>query len=1150
MARIVIYQAGAWHDFQPYKDRWLGEAPGKVIIPDGEDKDRVTGAFPEINIKDLLTIPELIEGYIKNRREKGLLSRHSVESILSAIMGESDASYLKIEKYKQSYVKVLTDFIYNFRTTSLVDLQTAIAGFKTERFTLREKDLVKIYAEYENKLPDYGFDLRSGLEELLRHAGEGDTRRLLSLGENERVIFLGFNYITPLEEECIVTVSLYAARVSFLYCADEAVAEQATRVQKSVTAVLKRLEGQGARYENLSPAAGDYFADLSRSVFQPQPPGAKVDVRTDKSYDVPVPRDAITVSEANSRYLEVVSIARRIKRLAANGVSLREIRVVAPAYHLYGSIIREVFPEYEIPFSLEKGAPLLQFPLAAIINHLVNQSTSANAYPLREKIFSSPYVSFASKVKPSDLVGFQESGGGELFSGEIPARLINADLSYRLDFSFIKDLRDKAYRTVKPASGTPPLEIVKRYLDGLTWASAAAKEEFSCRCLIQLYLLARAEKKLSAWQTRMSGAAFAEALRELLSRFHIATNSKLSDDIARDPLAVRIRERDAVIIRRVDKLLSEMLSFLAPMDKSPGDKFALVELVRVFSRLMSEATLSRKDLSPPEEAGGVAIQAVDRGQLQGWDYTFICGLVDGEFPAKEEFNFLQPKKEGLGLGRAYTSVDYGRNRFYHLVRSTAKGLFLSRPLSDQGRRLPPSPFIKEIQKCAGPKMMPADCGQPDADREQVYSRREKLFLIGKNVDHDYDKAVPLLNELKHEDEAFFNKITDTLRFDGLTLSAASFSEFDGIFPVLHPAPTNLCGGSATPPLALLSDKVKAIVFTPAILERYAACPMRFFLDDIMGLKPEPDYHPDTVETGLLIRSLLKEYTAGAVAAQGVPRDAPVLLYKLVNDYRQEQEQSGADAFQLRFLHRLAAGLVSPQIKSGEISDNNAIRRPGLLRAFLNYEENGPDYLQPYGAALAGMVALDDKLAIRVELDRADMTAGGKYLIAFLYTTAQAGDPKRIIRGLRFDLPLAVLLCADHASEKQVYIPVAGAGLYLVKTPKGIRRGGYFAIDEIRASRRENTSPEVPIFSGQREGFMPREDFAAALEKIKEHILRLYRLMKSGVFHLPLCLEAEQTCDNCSFGRVCRKEQLRLERLKLHYRYAGADKVNLVREIFD
>lgn len=1098
MAQIAIYKSHTWHDLIEHQNHWLGTGPLTMIVPEHTDKFHLAKTYPELNPNTFFTIPELIENYLKRLGGNGLISIHGLESILS----ESFASYLKIEKYKQGYVKALTDFIFNFRKTTIMDLQSAIDNFKKEdQLTLKEKDLIKIETDYEKKLPDYGFDLKSGLEKLLRNVTEPNIAQQFGINAPDRFIFFGFNFINPLEEEFIFTVFQRATEVTFLLCEDCAAAEPAVRIQKSIMALLKRSQNMTVEYQLPAQHRDNFFVTLANSVFH---------WHSGSNRKIAVPEQKLFLIKENNRFSEMISIARRIKLLSENGVSLKDIRVVTPDYQLYSSIIQEVFPEYGIAFSLENGVPLLRFPLATVILNLVNQSIHPNPYLIREKLFLSPYLSLIIEVKPSDLIKYQEAMGVEL----LPADKLNLfcrPARYRLDFRYTLNILKQAYRTVKATPGMHQLEVIKLYLDGLDWKSATARQKTVSWCLIQFYLRFQAEKSLTAWQLRMSGVEFKEVLLEILNRFNIEENI----DFSNSP-EFGIKERDAAILTQINNLLDEMIASLAPLSKASDAKFALLELVRIFSRLMNGASL----LLP--ERGGVAVQPVNKGQYQCWDYSFICGLVDGEFPGTDQFNFLQPKKEGLSLGNAYTSVDHARNQFYHLIRSTTKALFLSRPLSNNGRKLPASPFIKEIEKFLSPEIHAAAAPFPMSD--QLYSLREKLFFIGKNVDYNYPRALPFLKTIKIQDEVLFKKITDIMRYDGLVLNSAGFAEFDGVF-------------SHTPAsLALLNTDLDKITFTAAIFERYAACPLRFFFDDIMNLKSEPDYHPDLTEAGILIRTILKEYTIKAVTAEGIPDAAATLIRELIIRYFNDQHRdTEADAFQVRLRNHLLAGLGQPEAK-----------RPGLFHAFLENEKNAPDLIRPYAGNLSGTIKLGTELEIRVEIDRVDITRTSDQLILFGYTTASTGNPGKILKGLRFDLPLAILWLSGYVTEQNLKLPVAGAGLYLVRTAKEIKRGGYFAKSSLRTSRQNSVSAAQPIFSGQRDGLITDGDFIPTLEKIKDRILQLYRLMKQGVFHLPLCDEADQSCCNCSFGRACRKEQLRLERLRINLR--DAEDVNNIKPI--
>ena len=92
---------------------------------------------------------------------------------------------------------------------------------------------------------------------------------------------------------------------------------------------------------------------------------------------------------------------------------------------------------------------------------------------------------------------------------------------YRLDYNYTRNIRQEAYRKVKPIPGIPLMEVVRRYLELAEWKNAAEKEEQFGQCLVQFYLQAQAEKALAASPAKLSGAEFQETLREMLDGFHI-----------------------------------------------------------------------------------------------------------------------------------------------------------------------------------------------------------------------------------------------------------------------------------------------------------------------------------------------------------------------------------------------------------------------------------------------------------------------------------------------------------------------------------------------------------------------------------------------------------------------------------------------------
>ncbi len=1118
MSNARAFKAVSWPVIIEHQSKWLPADPLVMIIPERDQKQHVADLFTTLDQTSIFTVTELVERYAVNSLgQKGLISVPFMESIIGTIINTGLVPYLNIEKHRQGYIRAITGFINNFRRSSTVNLKEAFSDFKIEKPGFRENDLIKIYNEYEKRLREQGVDFKSALDSFFDQVTEDNLCSGFGFGKATGFVLFGFSHLTPLEAKLLKYLIRHAPKTVFLHCADETASEQSRRIESSLTEVLEEFSPLQIEELPAGTAHTDPFAQLARALFQPA--GQSIN-KHDKE---------IFISRENNRYTEVAAMAVKIKKLENEGADLSRIKVIVPEYDLYSTLIGEVFPDYSIPYTLSEGLPLTSYPPAMIVNALVCQGTVSNPFPSREMIFSSPYISYQASATCSELSKYQASAGLNMLTEQEMAQKSGREspTTIDLDYPYIKNLSRKAYRVANPAPGTPILAVVARYLDKLTWNNDTEKKEAFYRALLQFFALQAAEKALSFGQSRLNSTEFKAAVPDLLERFNFEENIALANlnpcKAGMSSIEAAIESRDRCIIEEVKKLFDSLVQKTAPETRLP-----VSELIRAFERLMKEARFNYKSPPESEETGqsakaAVNIEPVEQGHYRPGDYIFACGLVDGEFPARDEFNFLEPQKEGLGLGKTYTSVDHARNRFYHLVRSTQKALYVSAPASYNGRMLPPSPFIQELRKQLPDENNGTTNHQQAAKNElpteKLYSTREKLIFIGKNVDEHYDRVRPLLLELYQSDQTYTQQLLDILRYDGLTMSASSLSEYDGLFLASgtgNENPENCWDDNAFDKLA---ESISSIVFTPEIMERYASCPLRFFLDNVMGLKKEPDYHPDTTERGALIRSFLQEHTQAAAETGAIPADAEKRLYESITNYFAGLESDFTDAFEKRFQDRLVAGLNEQEAK-----------RPGLFAAFLNFEKNSPDRLAPFKGKLTGTLNLQEQLPIEITIDRIDLAPVTNSLIIYQYSTAETGDVSKMLRGLRFALPLALLYLIEYTEKFLTGKTVDGAGVYLVKSPKQIKRGGYLAKENLRAKLREQVTDQKPLFSGQREGFLGEEEFNDKLHLIGEEVFKIHRLMHKGAFHLPLCDETNQSCANCSFHRSCRKDQLRLDRL--------------------
>ncbi len=1131
MAESTIYRAPSWQAFSACKAAWATNEPVVMVIPDLQgEKNRVARLFPGLSLERIVTITDLIERYTTySLGDKRLLSLPNLEALIASLLKTGIAPYLNIEQNRQGYVRALTAFINNFRRTTTLSLKSAFDDFAFQIHNFREKDLITLYNEYEQRLHSAGYDFRSAVEDFIDHVstnGEGSTKsispcRACGFEENTRFVFFGFTSLTPLEREFASTVFKLSPGTIFLHCTDQEASEQALRVESSLELFMKQAGVTGSI--DLTPQYKEFglFDLAARQIFQPintTPPGN---------------RPAITLIRPNNRYTEICDLAERIRELLAQGAQPASMRVVIAEYELYATMISETFGDYAIPFTLDRGLPLLLFPVAAVLNDIASLGFIANPYPVRERVLSSPYITCSAEASPEELLAFQQEAGVFMLDETTlrekagPGGKINVTL----DAHYVLNLLRRAYRQGGSDRELPALELARRYLDTEYRTQEGAKVQAYERCLFQLYALEKAEKALSFPRTKMSAEEFREAMTIMLNRFNVEKNiafsgKSLFDGSEPGSAEDTTEKRDRLIISSIKTILERMVRDMPGNpagEQEEGDNrrlYTLQELTRAFTRLLEEARLT----VPPDLHAdqSVSIEPLEQGFFRRAEYNFILGLVDGAFPAREEFNFLQPKKEGLGLGLSYTSVDYARNRLYHLLRSTNTALYVSAPLTHNGRSLPPSPFYGELEKLAADKAVqkipeadrPARHSTPNTDEPPVISTlQDKLLYISKNVDDDYDRVKPHLKEMREKDPSYYRRVEAVMRHDGLTMSAATFSEFDGLL-------TAESYGKEDHVSTLLAQILDTIAFDPTVLERYAACPLRFFLDNILHLKKEPDFDADQTERGLLVRELLCAYSHEAAEKKQVPDNAAKIFLEKLETHFADQEERFIDAFEARFKNQLLAGLEDRQAK-----------RPGLFASFLDFEKNCPDLLEPYLGPLPGQLTIKEDLHVNIPIDRVDLAPAISKLLLYHYSSAQRGDVSKTLRGLRFTLPLALVRLQKHAAEQLPGMHVGAGGIYQVTSPRAIRRGGYIGLNGIRSRRQNEVSPDKPIFSGQNNGFFKQEDdLQKFLELTLERTTTMHEKMKSGVYHLPLCAEKDQSCATCSFLRICRKEQLRLDRL--------------------
>lgn len=1109
MAQITLCSANSWAVFQEEANSWLEAAqkPTLFLIPPNWHEQSVRNAFPGSYVLSTL---ELLEHYVyKKTSQNHLLLRPTIEHLLNTIImektadGKSSSRYLNIETFHQGYIRALGEFILEFRENGPENLLDALSSFKKSALSAKERDLIDIYDDLENVLEQqHLYDYRRALLEFLQDKEQGKPQYFIQeLAEATLVIF-GFNHLTSLESKLLGRLMFRFKQTLFCYCSNEAAAAATFRCQTPISTFIANVKSVFAdRLEEtrVTATAEPGLMPLARLIFEDEKSERLLKNNTNSQ-----------IYGANNRFGEVTYIARQIRHLHDQGIPYDQIQVVFPAYETYASLLLEVFPRYQIPYQLITGTPLVFYPLAQTILTMVTHATVPGPFALREQIFSSSYVTFNMQVTAEILHKFIDNLDEKIFDDDtILDNLLPKPKNFTLDFDALLALQKRASRVIRAAENLKPVQKVIRYLKKLYQDEPRSGQQELFNAVVSYYVLAIAERSLYVFGSEMVPALFCRAIEKLLLRFNVEQNINLAKKWQRGKMAVLL-EQDHRVLIAVRSLLMRLERQFSSLSDDQEHKIPLTDLVQAFSNMMVDPENYVMEPQKP----GVAIFTTADLPLQFWPITFIGGLVDGDFPGQIPFNFLQPKQEGQPLTGDLVPVDRDRQYLYQFIASTTDQLVISYPYSDADKKTLVSPFIAEIQKCF--TRLPTV--ESDAS-PMLYSRREKICYISKHVDRFYDNSIPVLQEFKKKSPNFFQQMIEIFQCDGLRGSINNFSRFDGLI-------------SSPVALKIVDQIVKDFTFNVEKLERFAGCPLRFLLDDLIRLKPEfaIDYHPDHADRGVLIRQILVAYSRMAAAKSMVPVAAREILLDAATTALQGQVEEKDDLFSHRFRRGLVMGL--------KLAHDNVPKRPGLLAAFLEHEITAPDLLVPFLADLSFRQNGNgenrfyiDEIPVNIEIDSVYATSNDKFLIIFNYSVADSGYLDGIHKGLRFKLPLQILALQDYVTRQKINKTVGGAGTYLVKNHRNIKRGGYFALKELQARSKNQLSDQVPIYSGQRKyGFLPEQNFYQELQIVRNRVLQIKNLIQRGRFHLPLCAPKEQICANCYFARICRIEQLRLDRL--------------------
>lgn len=646
-------------------------------------------------------------------------------------------------------------------------------------------------------------------------------------------------------------------------CASQLVEALAARSPQVLACTLSRDKDANAAIDSIlgrgpaNPAETDDGTTISRirsSLFKLQPRAAH---RLDNTFDY---------FSAPGEAMECVEIVRRMIKLAENGVAFDRIAVLLRAPDQYEPLLEEAFRRAEIPAYFARGVvrpdPAGRAFLALLTCALEDCSASRFAEYLSLAQVPSSGQSSVNRVVVDDEVhaalrpGIQEQseqkdGKQDDHSADDTAAVIQGTLQAPAHWEHL----------IVDASVIGGADRWERRLNALGAELRLKIERAEGNESEQAYF--------EAELTRLENLkAFALPLIKLLH--NLPSTAQWGDWLA------ALRELAEISLRKPGGVLAILDELLPMSDVGP------VSLQEVFLVLSDRLRFLRREPTIRRH-GRVFVGEIEESRGRIFDVVFVPGLAEGLFPRKvmEDPLLLDVhRREAKLAGRLITNSqrrEHERLLLSIALSSATQRFTFSFPRIDvaQSRLRVPSLYALETiraahghlpelrsfqEEAAGRAPSRLDRPAPREFRDAIDDPEYDLVALDQAV-HKSDKGVKL------GAMAYLTRISEplarSLRARYSQWEVRKWTPYDGLI-ISEPELKSV----------LQSYRLSGRPYSATALQAYAACPYRFALLGILGLRPRDTIQPltqmDALARGALFHDVQREFFLRAKAKQLLP----------------------------------------------------------------------------------------------------------------------------------------------------------------------------------------------------------------------------------------------------------------------------------------
>ncbi|MCF6269661.1 MAG: PD-(D/E)XK nuclease family protein [Melioribacteraceae bacterium] len=477
---------------------------------------------------------------------------------------------------------------------------------------------------------------------------------------------------------------------------------------------------------------------------------------------------------------------------------------------------------------------------------------------------------------------------------------------------------------------------------------------------------------------------------------------------------------------------------------------------------------------------GVLVTNID--ELRGliFKYSFLGGLIDGDFPTRyrpEIFfsgSFAKRDKEHLNSERF---------RFYQSLSSWSKGLYLTLPNSEGEKDSAESTFLKDF---------------------------EKIFTVTKRGVEDYQHLI------YSNEEAQRNVPIDSLMFisDETKVEWKSLSQEDDFRNNNPHEHSSYSGFILNDDESLFNDSDSLErPYSISQLETYKKCPFRYFLERVLKIEvaDEPDEEIEAVEIGSLLHSIMYDFYSEIMKRNIKLHNCSDAVFKVAEDIIFDIAEKHSDL--------ILKDSPFAFYEKEKLFGLNGKREHSILYQFILTERNDtsgriPKYFeanfgvedveQDSSISVSTPLMLDD-IELRGKIDRIDVNNNDNTFEVIDYKSGSKTITKaEIIEGLSLQLPIYIWAAKELLlNNTEVKFKPQAMTIYSLKFQK-------------------NIFGKNPVYLGRGSNVDYSEIIDEYVEIALEHVKAAVYSIRKGEFPItPFLDNRDKVCRFCNYNMICR-----------------------------